>query len=152
MFKGQKGLTLVEVLVSMAILSILIILTSSAMMNSLNFSKKATSQVQLQQEANYILAELTNFHETKKKYKVTMDRNPKASKITLIDQNGNTLTISDSRFNYTLTLIVGSVTQLPTEFEVDQSFNNKILHIKLIVEDEMDSRNQFEVKTILSRM
>ncbi|WP_163101776.1 type II secretion system protein [Peribacillus alkalitolerans] len=151
MFREEKGLTLIELLISFAILGILITITSSALINSMNYSKKATSNVLLQQEANYILSELTNYHETTKKYTVEMDRNPKANFIKITDQNGVTNTISNPQFNYSITLI-GTSSSQPLQFEVNQNAVNKILHIRLLIEDNQDSSNQFEVKTILSKM
>ncbi|MGJ7920574.1 prepilin-type N-terminal cleavage/methylation domain-containing protein [Neobacillus sp. LXY-4] len=156
---NQNGLTLIELLITLAIMAFVGTLVFSVFTNGIKYSNTAKTTVNLQQQANIVLAELTSWHESHSTYDITLDKNPYGSTITLIPYNGNDVKlegqkkiISDSRFEYVIC------------FELDQSFSScnvltqnikktqKNLPIKLIVRDKKDHKQSFEVKTILSRI
>lgn len=53
--KNEKGITLVELLASLAIVGIIIVLIASVLSNGTNSSKRTETKQRLQQEANYIV-------------------------------------------------------------------------------------------------
>ncbi|MGR3765905.1 type II secretion system protein [Rossellomorea sp. NS-SX7] len=68
--KNQNGLTLIEVLASLAILSVIGLVLWNVLFQGLNYSKKAVSQTSMQQEANLISMELTRIHQSHSTYKI----------------------------------------------------------------------------------
>lgn len=62
MKKIEQGITLIELLATIALLSILGILIWSVFFQGYRYSKESISTSQLQQEANRISTELMNFH------------------------------------------------------------------------------------------
>ncbi|XXM71493.1 PulJ/GspJ family protein [Lysinibacillus sphaericus] len=67
---NQRGLTLVEVLASLAVLSVIGLLLWNVLFQGLSYSRKAASQTSLQQEANRISMKLTRIHQTTSSYEV----------------------------------------------------------------------------------
>jgi prepilin-type N-terminal cleavage/methylation domain-containing protein len=68
--KNQNGLTLIEVLVSLTILSIIGIVMWNVFIDGISYSHKAVSQNTMQQEANLITVSLTKIHQTSDEYEV----------------------------------------------------------------------------------
>ncbi|KSU61007.1 hypothetical protein AS034_15315 [[Bacillus] enclensis] len=70
MIHDQKGLTLIEVLASLAIISVIGLLLWNVLFQGISYSKKAASQTSLQQEANQISMKLTRIHQTNPSYEI----------------------------------------------------------------------------------
>ncbi|MBS4215469.1 prepilin-type N-terminal cleavage/methylation domain-containing protein [Neobacillus rhizophilus] len=68
MKRGEQGLTLVEVLATLVILSIISISIWSVFFQGYNYSKKAISKNSMIQEANLLITELTSIHQSSDKY------------------------------------------------------------------------------------
>lgn len=60
--KNQAGLTLIELLLALSIVTTIGILIWSVFFQGFNYSKKATTTNQMQQEANIIISSLTTSH------------------------------------------------------------------------------------------
>lgn len=69
--KDESGLTLVEVLATLTIISIVSIIIWSVFFQGLNFSKKATSKNLMLQEINILITNLTKIHQTSSEYEIT---------------------------------------------------------------------------------
>ncbi len=64
--KNQAGITLIEVLATITILSIVSVIIYSVFSNGLRYSSQAEETVLIQQEANYLLTLLKEQHENEK--------------------------------------------------------------------------------------
>lgn len=71
MLRNGRGLTLVEVLASLAILSFVGLLIWQVFFQGLDYSARAVSKNQMQQEANIFSAKLTRIHQTSTVYEVS---------------------------------------------------------------------------------
>ena len=67
---NQRGITLIELLATLAILSIVSILIWSIFFQGTNYSNKAMTKNQMQQEANIIITNLTKIHQTSDSYDI----------------------------------------------------------------------------------
>ena len=83
----EEGITLIEVLATLTILSIISILIYGVLNNGLDYSKKSQKNVALQQEMNILITTFTKLHESNDKYEIVWDSNPDASKIQLITKD-----------------------------------------------------------------
>ena len=71
--KNQSGITLIEVLATLTILSLLLGIIYSVFFNGLQYSSKAKNTVSIQQEANYLLTLLKEQHEKVNSYTVSVN-------------------------------------------------------------------------------
>lgn len=69
--KNQKGLTLVELLATLTILSIVGVIIWSIFIQGTNYSNQAMTKNQMQQEANMIGTDLKRTHRTTNSYELT---------------------------------------------------------------------------------
>ncbi|MGM0854968.1 MAG: type II secretion system protein [Bacillota bacterium] len=70
MIHNERGLTLVEVLVTLTILSIIGAVVWNVFYQGINYTKKAVSQNSIQQEANILTMKLTRIHQTSESYEL----------------------------------------------------------------------------------
>jgi Tfp pilus assembly protein PilV len=68
--KKQHGLILIEVLASLAILSVIGLVLWNVFFQGITYSKKAVSQTAMQQEANIISMKLTRIHQSHSTYRL----------------------------------------------------------------------------------
>ncbi|WP_158553308.1 PilW family protein [Peribacillus saganii] len=151
-FKDQKALTLIELLAALTILSFMILLVSGVFINGISYSNKAKSTVMLHEEANYIVTFLTKKHETQKSYTIELDNNPNASMITITDDSGSSQVISSSDYRYSLYENSGGTDTLMDQRVDISSTSAQSLSFKLVIQDAKNPKNQFELKTIISRL
>jgi type II secretory pathway pseudopilin PulG len=71
MIKNEHGITLIEVLGSVVILSLIGSIIWNIFFQGYNFSQEAISKNSMQQEANFIINDLTKIHQTAKQYEIT---------------------------------------------------------------------------------
>ncbi|WP_170289634.1 type II secretion system protein [Cytobacillus depressus] len=64
----QRGITLIELLITLAILSIIGVLVWGVFFQGTKYSNKSILKNQMQQEANFIISKLTNIHQTSESY------------------------------------------------------------------------------------
>jgi prepilin-type N-terminal cleavage/methylation domain-containing protein len=158
-FLRQDGLTLIELLITLSIFSFIGTLIFTVFINGINYSNNAQSTVNIQQEANRIITQLTTWHESKSHYDIILNRNPNATSITLIPYNSSgvrldaeKVSISETGYEYTLCYDLNQ-----TEVSCTMLTNTIIksvqkLPVKLILKDKKDPRKTFEIKTIIPRM
>ena len=70
MVHNQRGLTLIEVLATLTVLSIVGAVIWNVFFQGLLYTKKAVSQNSIQQEANVIVMTLTKIHQTSEEYEL----------------------------------------------------------------------------------
>ncbi|MEO2074634.1 MAG: prepilin-type N-terminal cleavage/methylation domain-containing protein [Bacillus sp. (in: firmicutes)] len=85
MKKDERGLTLVEVLATITIISIVSIIIWSVFFQGINFSKKATSRNLMLQEMNLLVTNLTKIHQTSSVYEISSS-GPNNCEITVISK------------------------------------------------------------------
>jgi prepilin-type N-terminal cleavage/methylation domain-containing protein len=151
----EDGITLIELLAVLAILSFLIVLTSGVLFDGFKYSKAANEQVTLQQEMDLFTTTITKMHESESTYDIVVDTNPNATSVKFIGKNDKgdidrTLDISNSNFQYSL---------YDYSSNVDIPLNNtttmdttKPLYIKIIINNKTSPNQKYEIKTIISRL
>lgn len=145
----EVGITLIELLATIVILSIVIVLTYSIFFNGLTSSEKANEQVNLQQEMNLLLTSITKLHENESSYAIIADKTPNASTVSLQGTN-NTFKFSNSDFDYTLYYyqVIGNI-----EKHLDKTIHSAhALHITIIISNKNQPNQKYEIKTIISRL
>ncbi|MCA1065252.1 type II secretion system protein [Rossellomorea sp. AcN35-11] len=70
MIQNERGLTLVEVLATLTILSIIGAVIWNVFFQGIHYTKKAVSQNSIQQEANILTMSLTRVHQTTESYQL----------------------------------------------------------------------------------
>lgn len=87
MVKNQRGITLVEVLAAIILISIISFLAWNIFFQGKNYTEKSLSKSQMQQEANIILSRLSKIHQSSDNYEVNIQTCSFNIKYTV---NGNT--------------------------------------------------------------
>lgn len=147
----EDGLTLIELLATLAILSFLIVLMSGVFLNGSNYSKKANDNVKLQQEANLMVTSITKLHESQNSYDIVVDAN--SIKLQSKNSSGvvvNTVDFSDPNYEYTLFDYSGDAERLLSNTTTINSADP--LFIKIVIKNKELPEQKYEVKTIISRL
>lgn len=158
----QDGITLIEVLLILALLSVVGVIIWGVFLQGIKFSSKAVSINNLQQEANIITTSLTNTHQTSSHYKINFDDNDTIiieGSFRTDNEEGsfrkNTEIFNNPLFNYQLKVETKSqgVENLQNINSGSTIDPNKVdTFIELTVSDKKDTSNKFTVKTVLSRL
>jgi prepilin-type N-terminal cleavage/methylation domain-containing protein len=85
MMRKESGLTLVEVLASITILSIVGVIIWQIFIQGIEFSQKSVTNNRLQQEVNIVISTLSRIHRTSNLYTL----NSSNCRIEVLDSNGN---------------------------------------------------------------
>ncbi|MFF2794323.1 type II secretion system protein [Lysinibacillus xylanilyticus] len=139
--KNERGLTLVEVLATLIIFSLVFILVWSIFFQGTNYSKKAVSKNQMQQEANVIISSLNSIHKRSTEYSVT--------------SNSCSLSIQYTAQNAAKTEVFENSQMC---IKLANSFTNPVnpkttnVEIKLIIEEKDHPNNKVTINTLLSRL
>lgn len=72
---NQKGMTLVEVVATLLISSLVIILIFTTLSISTNYNISETKKLRLQNEMNYIITDIQNFHRKCESYEISILEN-----------------------------------------------------------------------------
>lgn len=144
--RHQDGVTLLELLVTITILSSLLVLTGSILLSGMKASNQAQQTTLLQQEANYILSLLTTQHETQEEYIISSEENWDESSI-IISNLEESFTISNPNFTYALT-----IDDRPVRSEISVFPESQSLPIKLVIKSRRNPDLEFKVQTIISRL
>lgn len=147
--KQQKGVSLVEVLATIIILSIVMTIIGRTLSSGLFFSDKAEKDAKIQQQTNYIVAVLKETHENGKPYDITVDT------VIHIAQSGSTTSIGTEQFLYEISElddannVINTATSTNT-IHINPSNNN--FHVQIKLTSVENSNITYTVTTILSRM
>lgn len=133
--KNEKGVTLIELLGVLVILSIVLTLAGSILTSSLKTSNRATADQRLQQEANYITEAIRNKYLGGKEGTLTIQIED--DKLLLIEAEESKIVISEG-YHYT--------NHGESEIKLDKSYH---LHILIQTKDENSS---YEIHTKLSKL
>jgi type II secretory pathway pseudopilin PulG len=139
--KNERGLTLVEVLATVIIFTLVFILVWSIFFQGTNYSKKAVSKNQMQQEANVIISSLNSIHKRSTEYTFTSN-NCKIS-IRYTAQNvAKTEVFENSQMCIELNNNSTSPV-IPKKADVD---------IELVITEKDNPNNKVRIYTLLSRL
>jgi prepilin-type N-terminal cleavage/methylation domain-containing protein len=153
--QNEDGITLIEVLATLAILSIISTLLYGVLLNGIDYSKKSKAAVSLQQEMNIIITNITKVHESYGSYNIIVNPKPDASKIQLLgkDSTGTiikTIELSNADYEYSLFNYQGT-TEVPFSNTTSVT-TSQPLYIKIIIKNKKNPSKIYEVKTIISRL
>lgn len=143
-FKNERGLTLVEILATTLILALVSILLWGIFFQSTNYSKKAVSKNQLQQEANVIISSLNSIHKRSIEYSVTVN-----SCSFSIQHTSNSGTKTEVFENSQMCIKLSNSFTNPVKPKENMYKN---INIQLIIEDNNDPKNKIKIDTLLNRL
>jgi prepilin-type N-terminal cleavage/methylation domain-containing protein len=145
--RNERGVTLVEVLATLTILSIISVTTWQIFFQGYKFSQESVTKNMLQQESNIVLSNLTRIHQTTEKYKLISSD----CKITVLDKNDDELQLfSHSLFCYKAENPIDNLELPPTVLEPSKTGHD--LELVVRVSEKNNLRNSVAVKTLLYRL
>lgn len=152
---NENGITLIELLAVIAILSFLIVIAYNVLLSGINDSTKITDDVSLQEEMNYILTSISNMHHSQNSYSIIMDANPNATTIKLQSKDASGAILKEidiNNNNYTYTLYdYSSNTDKLLQTTTTVNTSNP-LYIKIVISNIKNPNDTYETKTIISRL
>lgn len=138
-FQSEKGLTLVECLVSLVIYCLITVLIIGYLVSSLNNFKRVNEEIELHDEANYVMSQFVNYIFVATKIEVVSQTETK-SLVKVTDFNNQVTTLG---FENNKAVINGNVIHPETyTFQSSGSNASKItingdtVKIQLVINDE----------------
>lgn len=152
--RDERGLTLVEVLATLTILSIVSLIIWSIFFQGINFSKKATSKNVMIQESNIVISNLTTLHRGKNKYEITSTGTNNCeititTDISNTEKQTQTFTHPQMCFEFTSDIKNKKVGE-PEPNKIDPNEND--VSLTLTIKDNNDPTNKVTTSTYLYRM
>jgi prepilin-type N-terminal cleavage/methylation domain-containing protein len=137
---NERGLTLIEVLATITILSIIGVVIWNVFFQGLTYSDKAVTQNSMQQESNYISMKLTRIHQTSKEYELTSS--DCKIKVEYVTKNKGTLEETFKEPGLCLS----------TSFSGSIDPNKEDLSLTISIRDKEKAANKFDLKTVFYRL
>jgi type II secretory pathway component PulJ len=154
LIRNHRGISLVEVLVTLAILSLVGIIIWGVFFQGFSFSKKMESKNALQQEANLIITNLTKVHQTSTEYQISNTTDTENHKN--IDCKMISVTYKTDNSGPTNTLPsfdrVGMCYSADVTRVIYPMGSDNFLKITIKIEDENDRNNFVQMDAYLSRL
>lgn len=147
LIRTQRGITLVELLAVLAILSLIGTLIWSVFFQGFNFSKKAETKNRIQQEANILVTNLIKIHQSSDEYKVSSSNC--VATVTFSDPAKSPLIFKDSQLCYDVQLVDPKTKNVITEFVTP---NTQDSELKGNIHDINDSTNKVDIDSLLYRL
>ena len=135
---NERGLTLVEVLATVIILSIISILAWRIFFQGTEYSKKAVSKNQMQQEANIIIASLNSIHKRSIEYSIDSS-NCKIS----VQYTTQSTTKTEVFENSQMCIQANDLTITPKTTDAD---------LNITIEEKGRPKNKIQINSLLSRL
>ncbi|WML59564.1 prepilin-type N-terminal cleavage/methylation domain-containing protein [Neobacillus sp. PS2-9] len=151
MSRNERGLTLIEVLIAVAILSIIGVIIWNVFYQGYSYSKKATSRNSMQQETNILITNLKKIHQSNINYTIKSSN----CDITVTYQKDPTSTaqtqiFSHSQICFKLEIIVDSINQGAGPINIQPNKSDITLNIN--TSDKNNPGNNLTISTFLYRM
>jgi prepilin-type N-terminal cleavage/methylation domain-containing protein len=140
MIRQQRGITLIELLATISILSFVGVIIWSVFFQGYTFSHKSMSKNSIQQEATIILTNLTKIHQTSQQYEISNTSCGITVKITKQDSS-----IQTQEFNHSGLCISSSYTGVVIPDQDD-------IHLTLNIYEIEDPTNKVNVDSFLYRL
>lgn len=141
MHRNEQGLTLLEVLATVIILSIIGIVIWNVFIQGYQFSNKSIKKSQMQQEANYVLTSMKRFHQNSD---VPYYINVSGCEITVSNKPEGSDSIV---FNHPQICFSSNFTG-----RKDVNPERENVNFIIIATDENDNRNKLSIETVLYRL
>ncbi|WP_066385972.1 prepilin-type N-terminal cleavage/methylation domain-containing protein [Neobacillus mesonae] len=148
MNQNERGLTLVEVLATLVIMSIVSIIIWSIFFQGFNFSQKAISKNQMQQEMNLLINNLLGIHQTAKEYNLKNINSNCEIKVEIINKDNSTETEIFSHPNMCFKYDIKNSVVPPI---VPNRANNDV-QLKITISVKNDPNNKITMDTYLYRI
>lgn len=140
LLKNQRGLSLVELLATITILSTIGILIWGVFFQGTKHSKIAISKNQMQQEANIIISKLTKVHQT-------------ATNYSILSNDGKIVVTYENKYGVSdMIIFEGSNYKLITSSVNNLNPGTTDLPLTITLTDNNNSKNSISVNTKLYRL
>lgn len=136
----ERGFTLIEVLASILILSIIGVIIWNVFIQGSKYAKYSLSKNALQQEANYVITNLTRIHQTSTTYQISSSSCQ--INVTYTKQDG---TISTKLFD-------SQDICYSTNFTGTVNPNEDDINLTITLSDKKKSSSKVDISTILYRL
>lgn len=159
---NEKGVTLIELLLTLTILSLLIGLVYGVFINGIHYSGEAKDTASIQQETNLMVTMLKEQHENQNWYRIEISSDHK--KVSITNSDKESFVLEQDGLIYYINNCDNSLCEEQSIYKIypmkevveDNSDNAFIIagdfHIKILIKNEKNSNLNFQVKTILSRL
>ncbi|MDN4495509.1 type II secretion system protein [Ureibacillus aquaedulcis] len=137
----QSGISLVEVLAIIVLLSIVVLLSWSIFFQGANYTNKAISKNQMQQEANYIISKLNKIHLQSDTYKVKRDSCKFSIEATTDGRVTDTVTFENNQ-------LCISIKNLPENVNP----NEQDINLQLTIQKLEEPSNNLTLEALLQRL
>lgn len=152
--RNEKGITLIEVLATITILSIVSFIIYNVFSSGLRYSSQAKETVLIQQEANYLLTLLKEQHENATTdYTITIENNQ--NNIILNKGHSNEIDVTNSQYLYQICDLDQSDScdeQNATDHTITITPSQERFYLKMILTNKNNPDIKYEIQTILSRL
>jgi type II secretory pathway component PulJ len=140
--RNERGITLVEILGAITILSILGVIVWNVFLQVYKYSQTVVSKNLMQQEANIIITNLTRIHQIEDSYEISSVPETGGVKVDIPNKDNPEKTVT---FDHD---------QLLIEFSYYGQVNPKQedKNIKITITDKYPTTNKIEVETFLYRL
>lgn len=149
--RNEDGLTLVEVIVTISILSVVSLIIWSIFFQGVNFSEKATSKNLLIQESNILISNLTRIHQTTSEYEITSTGTDNCEITIIYESSSSDQTFKHPQMCYEFTYDIKNK-------KVDDPEPNKVypdkndLSLTLTIKDKKNPNNKVTISTYLYKL
>lgn len=153
--KNQAGITLIEVLAALTILSIVTVIIYNVFSNGLRYSSQAEDTVLIQEETNYLLTLLKEQHENAANdYTVTVENNQNT--IILNKGRSNEMNATNSQYLYQICDMDDTSQSCDQQNATDHTItitpSNERFYLKIILTNKNTPDITYKIQTILSRL
>jgi type II secretory pathway pseudopilin PulG len=140
-----KGMTLVEVLATIVLVSAVVILIWTGVLISSKHNVAETKKLRLQQEANYIIAEVQRIHRSCDKYDLTISKNEISVKNCILTSSSSKpdITIANTYQYESTPEYIGKL--------IETKKNDSSINFTLTVRDIKNKKLFVEIPTTISR-
>ncbi|MDM5333204.1 prepilin-type N-terminal cleavage/methylation domain-containing protein [Ureibacillus composti] len=141
--KNQRGITLVEVLAIIVLISIIGLLMWNIFFQGVNYSANAITKTQIQQQANVIISDLTKIHQTTEEDYYEIIPSADSCSFSIIDRKNLNRKYENSK-------LCLQVENTPITIKPKNEDNNKLLKLTIFEKNNRD--NQIQVEFQLHRL
>lgn len=149
--KGEKGITLIEMMATMVILFVIGGMFYAVLTQTFTNFHTSEEKITVRQEANLIIAQLTNIHQKSEGYTIEMSTDD--SFFTTETDSGAIIQLGHKDYTYKL-VVDGDTLEDIHPIDIDLKLeDNKTQEIELTLTNKKSNRNdEFTIITTISRM
>lgn len=137
--RNQNGVTLIELLLTLTILTIVGAIIWGTLVQGSKYSNNAVTKNQMQQEANIIISRLTKIHQISESYNI----NSSGCKVTVVYKEKNNIENTETFENQRLCISTSTIDNIKP--------NIRDVPLTIKIKDN-NSNNRVSIETVLSRL